>query len=80
MFSAGFNQKTVKEDLFIKVNNVYPWQKQLKKILEDIRRLSTEDGAKWLTWGEGPLAPPLDRPAYGIHKSASPFYVSFPPP
>jgi predicted phage-related endonuclease len=42
MFSAGFIHKTVKEDLIIIFNHVYPWWKQLKKIPEDTRRLSTE--------------------------------------
>ena len=30
--------------------------------------------------GTGRPAPPVGRPAYGSHRSASPFYVGFPPP
>jgi hypothetical protein len=41
MFSAGFIQKTIKEDLIIKGNNGIPLRKQRGKTLEDSRRLST---------------------------------------
>jgi hypothetical protein len=51
MFSAGFIQKTVKEDLIIKGNNGIPLQKQHRKTLEDSRRLSTEDDHKRLKCG-----------------------------
>jgi hypothetical protein len=34
VFSAGFNQKTVKEDLFVKVNHVYPPRNQFEKTPE----------------------------------------------
>ena len=34
VFSAGFNQKTAKEDLFIKANHVYPQWDRRGKTLE----------------------------------------------
>jgi hypothetical protein len=42
MFPAGFNQKTAKENLFIKGNYGILSRKQRWKTLEDSRRLSTE--------------------------------------
>ena len=42
MFSVGFNQKTAKEDLFVKGNHGMPPRNQRGKTLEDSRRLSTE--------------------------------------
>ena len=42
VFPAGFNQKTAKEDLFVKVNYGILPRKQRGKILEDSRRLSTK--------------------------------------
>ena len=42
MFSAGFNKKTSKEDLFIKGNRVIPQHNQQEKTLEHFRRLSIE--------------------------------------
>ena len=53
VFSAGFNQKTAKEDLFIKGNYGIPPRKQLGKDLEDTRRQYTE-AARW-----GRAAPPI---------------------
>jgi hypothetical protein len=42
VLSAGFIQKTIKEDLIVKGNNeIPPWKRG--KTLEDSRRLSTED-------------------------------------
>ena len=38
VFSAGFNQKTIKEDLFVKRNHDIPQDKQRGKTLEDSRR------------------------------------------
>ena len=75
MFVEGFIQKTIKVDLFVKVNHVYPRRKQLKKILEDsalkIGSISADSGT----------AGPTPRPAGQVgHMSASPFYVGFPPP
>jgi hypothetical protein len=39
---GGFNQKTIKKDLFFKVNHVYPWWHSRGKVLEDTRRQYTE--------------------------------------
>jgi hypothetical protein len=38
VFPTGFNQKTIKEDLFIKGNYKIPSLKQRGKTLEDSRR------------------------------------------
>ena len=51
VFSAGFNQKTTKVDIFIKGNYGIPPHKQRGKTLEDSRRLSTEAGHMSLTCG-----------------------------
>ena len=51
MFPAGFNQKTAKEDLFVKGNYGIPPRKQRGKTLEDSRRLSTEADPETLTCG-----------------------------
>ena len=48
IFVGGFNQKTIKEGLFIKANHVYPRRNQLGKILDDSRGQTTEDGAHML--------------------------------
>jgi hypothetical protein len=53
MFLAGFNQKTAKENLFIKGNYRIPSRKQRWKTLEDSRRLSTEAEHMSLTYGVG---------------------------
>jgi hypothetical protein len=53
MFSAGFIQKTIKEDLFVKGNYGIPPRKQCGKILEDSRRLSTEADLEGLPCGAG---------------------------
>ena len=45
VFAAGFNQKTIKVDIFVKVNLVYPRRNRLGKIPDNTKRLSTEDGA-----------------------------------
>ena len=63
VFSTGFNQKTAKEDLFVKGNHGIPPRKKRGKTLEDSRRLSTEDDRERLTWGAsrpmGPTSQPL---------------------
>ena len=60
MFSAGFIQKTIKGDLFVKGNYGIPPHKQRGKILEDSRRLSTEADPEGLPCGAGrPLGPPI---------------------
>ena len=51
MFLAGFNQKTVKGDQFVKVNHGIPPQDQRGKVPEDSRSLSTEAGLNPLTCG-----------------------------
>ena len=76
VLSAGFIQKTVKGDLFIKGNYGTPPRKQRGKILEDSRRLSIEEDPEGLPC----VAPPIGQPAYGSHQSASASKVGFPPP
>ena len=40
--AGGFIQKTIKNDLIVIFNHVYPRRKQLQKTLEDIKRQPTE--------------------------------------
>ena len=49
--STGFNQKTTKEDLFVKGNYGIPPRDQRGEVLEDSRRLSTKAGLDPLTCG-----------------------------
>ena len=51
VFSVGFNQKTVKEDLFVKGKYVYPRWYLRGKTLEDSRKQITEADPKPLTCG-----------------------------
>jgi len=51
VFPAGFNQKTAKEDLFVKVNYGILSRKQHGKTLEDSRSRITEAGHVSLTCG-----------------------------
>ena len=51
MTAEGFNQKTTKEDLFVKGNYGILPCKQCGKILEDSRRLSTEADPEGLPCG-----------------------------
>ena len=51
VFLAGFNQKTAKEDLFVKGNHGILQRNQCGKVSEDSRRLSTEAGLDPLTCG-----------------------------
>ena len=53
MFPAGFNQKTAKEDLFVKGNHGISSWDQHGKVLEDSRRLSIEVRLDPLTCGAG---------------------------
>ena len=53
VFSAGFIQKTVKGDLFVKGNHVIPQHNQRGKVLEDSKRLSTEADPEGLPCGAG---------------------------
>jgi hypothetical protein len=48
---GGFNQKTIKVDLFVKVNHVYPLWNRLGKTLEHSRRQLTKTHAQRLTCG-----------------------------
>ena len=51
VFSAGLNQKTAKEDLFVERNHGIPPWDQCGKVPEDSKRLSTEAGLDPLTCG-----------------------------
>ena len=53
MFLAGFNQKTAKEDLFVKGNHGIPPRYLRGKILEDSMSYSTEARHVTLTYGNG---------------------------
>ena len=55
MFIGGFTQKTIKEDLFVKANHVYPQQNRRGKTLEDSRRQTTKVEGRWLPCGAGRL-------------------------
>jgi hypothetical protein len=53
MIFAGFIQKTIKEDIHVRVNYVIlPWN-QSGKVLEDSRGLHNESGGEPLTCGAG---------------------------
>jgi hypothetical protein len=51
VISAGFNQKTVKVDLHVRVNNAISPQNLHGKVLEDSRGHHTEAGGKTLPCG-----------------------------
>jgi hypothetical protein len=51
MISAGFIQKTVKGDLYVKVNYAIPPRNQRGKVSEDSRGLHTKAGGEPLTCG-----------------------------
>ena len=51
VFSVGLNQKTAKEDLFVKRNHKIPPHNQCVKSLEDSRSRITEAGHVSLTCG-----------------------------
>ena len=51
VFLAGFNQKTAKEDRFVKGNHGIPPRNRCGKTLEDSKRLSTKAGHMSLTCG-----------------------------
>jgi hypothetical protein len=53
MFARGFIQKTVMEDLFIKVNHVYLQRNQCGKTLEHSGRQPTKEDLEGLTCGAG---------------------------
>ena len=48
---GGFNQKTTKEDLFVKANHGIPSRNRRGRTLEESRRLSTKEGHMSLTCG-----------------------------
>jgi hypothetical protein len=48
MISAGFNQKTIKVDLHVRVNNVISPRNIRGKVLEDSRGHHTEAGGRTL--------------------------------
>ena len=74
MTTGGFNQKTIKGDLFIKVNHVYP-----RQYLEHSRRQTTEADLEGMTCGT--VRPHLQAGrAYYPHMSASPLDAGSPPP
>ena len=51
LFPVRFNQKSTKEDLFVKGNHGIPPRNRRGKTLEDFRRLSTKAGHMSLTCG-----------------------------
>ena len=51
VFIVGFNQKTIKEDLFVKGNHGILPRNQRGKVPEDYRRLSTKGDHMSLTCG-----------------------------
>jgi hypothetical protein len=53
MFSAGFSHKTVKVDLYVRVNCAYPKRNRHQKDLEDSRGHHTTAGPEWLLGGAG---------------------------
>ena len=53
--------------------------RNLRKTTQDRVQKLPPKGAPLVT-ETGQPAPPVGWPAYGVHPSASPFYVSFPPP
>jgi hypothetical protein len=62
MFSARFNQKTAKEDLFVKENQAYPRWYLCGKTLEDSRAHSTKAGPMPLPCGASQPHYQADRP------------------
>jgi hypothetical protein len=71
VISTGFNQKIVKVDLHVRVNNAIPPQNLHGKVLEDSRGHHTEAGGKTLPCGADQphlqaaqaLGPPISFPA-----------------
>jgi hypothetical protein len=51
VFSGGFIQKNIMVDPNIRINHAYPQRKQLQKVLEDLRRQTTEAEGRWLPGG-----------------------------
>ena len=67
IFLAGFNQKTTKEDVFVKGNHGIPPRNQCGKVLEDSRRLSTKGDHMSLTCGAGRPHLESARPLWAPH-------------
>ena len=67
IFSEVFIQKTVKADLYVRINCVYPPRNGHQKVPEDFRGHHTKAGAEGLLGGAGqphlqaarPLGPPI---------------------
>ena len=72
IFSAGFIQKTVKVDLYVRFNRAYPQRNGHQKTLEDSKGLHTEAERQRLPGGAGPTP--------WAHMSALPSNVGSPPP
>ena len=79
MLLAEFNQKTTKDDLFVKRNYGIPPRNQRGKTLEDSRRRITEVEHMSLTCGAGRPHLEATRPV-GPPMLASHCYVGSPPP
>ena len=87
MFSAGFIQKTIKGDLFVKGNYGIPPRNRHGKNLEDSRRRITEAKPMSLTCGAGrphleaalPVGPPCQPPVVTsvLHLLLGCIYVVF---
>ena len=60
--AGGFNQKTIKEDLFVKENHGYPRRNQLRKTPEHYIRQTTATGTEPLTCGASRPHLQADRP------------------
>ena len=59
MFSARFIQKTIKVDLYVRINRAYSWRKQHQKDLEDTRGHCAKAERRRLPGGAGhmPVGP-----------------------
>jgi hypothetical protein len=77
VFPAGFNQKTAKEDLFVKRNHGNTPQELHGKTLEDSKRLSTGAGHETLPGGAGWSPPRPPSPWWGLLVSS---FQKVPPP
>ena len=79
VFSVGLNQKTVKEDLFVKRNHGIPSRNRRGKTLEDSRRRITIAGHVSLTCGAAPDPPRGHSASVGATYQPR-CYVGSPPP
>jgi hypothetical protein len=76
IISTGFNQKTIKADLHVRVNYAIPPQNQCGKVPKDSRGLHTEAGGGTLPCGAG--RPHCRPPDPWAHLSASSLLCRFP--